>query len=93
MVEAENEAVFRRFYEAIWNEGDLGLADELLSENFVNNEVRDASIPHRELYKRGLFETRTAYPDWYLAIEDLVAEGDLVTARWRTGAVRTVANS
>jgi hypothetical protein len=31
MVESENKAVFRRFYEIIWNEGDLAAADELLS--------------------------------------------------------------
>jgi len=85
MVEPENEALFRRFYEAIWNEGDLAVVDELLSKDFVNHEVGDAPLPHRELYKRGVLQTRTAYPDWWLVIEELVAEGDRVTARWRAG--------
>ena len=85
MVEPENEALFRRFYEAIWNEGDLAVADELLSEDFVNHEVGDAPLQHRELYKRGVLQTRTAYPDWWLVIEELEAEGDRVTARWRAG--------
>jgi steroid delta-isomerase-like uncharacterized protein len=89
MAVSENEAVFRRFYEAIWNEGDLAVADELLSEDFVNHEVEDAPVLHRELYKRGVLQTRTAYPDWYLLIEELVAEGDRVTARWRAGGTHT----
>jgi len=89
MIEPENEALFRRFYEAIWNEGDLAVADELLSEDCVNHEVGDASLPHRELYKRGVLQTRTAYPDWWLVIEELVAEGDRVTARWRAGGTHT----
>ena len=89
MAVSENEAVFRRFYEAIWNEGDLAVADEILSEDFVNHEVEDAPVPHRELYKRGVLQTRTAYSDWYLLIEELVAEGDQVTARWRAGGTHT----
>jgi predicted ester cyclase len=89
MAEAENEAVFRRFYEALWNEGDLAVADELLSEDFVNHEVEDAPVPHRELYKQDVLQTRTAYPDWYLLIEELSTEGDRVMARWRAGGTHT----
>ena len=89
MGEAENGAVFRRFYEVVWNGGDLLVADELLAEDFVNHAVGDAPAPHRELYKRGVVETRIAYPDWALVIEDLVAEGDRVTAHWRAHGTHT----
>lgn len=89
MVEPENKAVFRRFYEDVWNEGDLAVVDELLAADFVNHAVGDAPAPHRELYKRGVVETRIAYPDWTLVIEDLVAEGDRVTARWRAHGTHT----
>ena len=89
MDQQENEAVFRRFYEVLWNEGDLAVADELLSEDFVNRELGDEPPPHRELYKQGVLQTRSAYPDWWLVIEELVAEGDRVTARWRAGGTHT----
>jgi predicted ester cyclase len=89
MDEQENEAVFRRFYEAIWNEGNLSVADDLLSEDFVNHELGDVPPPHRELYKQAVLETRTAYPDWWLVIEELLSEGDRVTARWRAGDTHT----
>jgi steroid delta-isomerase-like uncharacterized protein len=95
MVEADNMAVFRRFYEDVWNEGNLAVVDELLAEDFVNHAVGDAPAPHREHYKQGVVETRVAYPDWTLIIEDLVAEGDRVTARWwaqgtHTGALEGI---
>jgi predicted ester cyclase len=89
MAETENKAVFRRFYEDIWNKGDLTVADELLAEDFVNHAVGGAPAPHRELYKRGVVETRLAYPDWTLVIEDLVAEDDRVTAHWRAHGTHT----
>ena len=45
--------------------------------------TRLASTPHRELYKRGVVQTRTAYPDWTLVIEEMTAEADWITAHWR----------
>jgi predicted ester cyclase len=90
MDQQENEAVFRRFYEVLWNEGDLAVADELLSEDFVNHELGDdVPPPHRELYKQGVLQTRSAYPDWWLVIEELRSEGDRVNARWRAGGTHT----
>jgi predicted ester cyclase len=90
MDQQENEAVFRRFYEVLWNEGDLAVADELLSEDFVNHELGDdVPPPHREFYKQGVLQTRSAYPDWWLVIEELRSEGDRVTARWRAGGTHT----
>lgn len=83
MAETETEAVFRRFYVHIWNEGDIAVADELLVEIFANHAVADAPASHRVLHKRGVVGTRIAYLDWPLIIEDLFAEDDWVTARWR----------
>jgi predicted ester cyclase len=89
MVQADNETVFRRYYEDAWNKGDLTVVDELLAASFVNHAVGDISGSHRELYKRGVVETRLAYPDWTLVIEDLVTEGDWVTTRWRARGTHT----
>ena len=57
--------------------------DEPLAVDFLNHEARDLHTPHRELYKRALVQMGIAYPDRTLVIEDLVTEGDRVTARWR----------
>ncbi len=72
MVRADSKTVFRCFYEDVWNKGDLGVVDELLAADLVNHAVGDAPGSHHELYKRGVVETRLAYPDWTLVIEDLI---------------------
>ena len=83
MVGTDNKAIFRRLYEDSWNSGDIAVVDELLAPDFVNHEVvEDTTTPHRQLYKRAVLETRSAFPDWALSIEEMVAEGDLVVARW-----------
>ena len=63
--------------------------DELLAADFVNHEVEETTTPHRELYKRAVVETRTAFPDWTLYIEDMIAEGDQVAALWRAHGTHT----
>ena len=89
MVGTDNKAIFRRLYEESWNSGDLAVVDELLAEDFVNHEVVGDTTPHRQLYKRAVVETRSAFPDWTLSIEEMITEGDLVVARWRAQGTHT----
>ena len=85
----DNKAIFRRFYERAWNLGDLAVIDELLAPDFVNHEVKDASASHRDLYKQAVIESRTAFPDWSLIIDNLIAEGNQVAAHWRATGTHT----
>jgi len=90
LVGTDNKAIFRRLYESSWNSGDLAVVDELLAPDFVNHEVLEDTVAcHRELYKRAVVETRRAFPDWTLFIEEMVAEGDVVVARWRAQGAHT----
>jgi len=89
MVTEANKRVFRRFYEEAWNTGDLGIIDELLDTNFVNHELVDVVGSHRESYKQALTETREAFPDWETTIDDLIAEGNRVVARWHGEGTHT----
>src|SRR5262249_16477573 len=83
VAETENKAIFRRFYEGAWNRDDLAAVEELLAPNFINHELpAEISAPHRELYKRAIIENPRFFPDWTLVIEDLIAEGERVVARW-----------
>jgi len=83
VAEAENKAIFRRFYEGAWNHDDLAAVEELLAPDFINHELPvEHTAPHRELYKQAIIENRRIFPDWTLVIEDLIAEGERVVARW-----------
>ena len=71
----ENKAVVRREQEELWNHtGDLDAAEEL----FAAGEAEAA--------KQGAANFRRGFPDVISTIEDLIAEGDKVVARWRSRA-------
>jgi len=65
---AENKAIARRIYEDLWNSGNLNVADEI----FVNAEG----------VKKYIATFRAAFPDIWHTVEDLIAEGDQIVARF-----------
>ncbi len=84
----DNKANCRRWYEEVWNQGHLAVADELTAANFVD-ETLQPPIHGLEALKQFVTMFRTAFPDLHLTIEDLIAEGDKVTVRFTsTGTQR-----
>jgi steroid delta-isomerase-like uncharacterized protein len=80
----ENKAIARRFFEEVWNSGNLAVADELLAPNIIFHlpGKSEGVIGDRESYKQVVRRNRTAFPDLQEEIEDMIAEGDRVVARW-----------
>jgi steroid delta-isomerase-like uncharacterized protein len=74
----ENKAVVLRAFEEI-NRGDLDAASGHVAPDMALNGEQIG----REAYKRRDEAMRAAFPDLHYGIEDLVAEGDTVVARWR----------
>ena len=74
----ENKAVVRRAYEEV-NRGDLDASAGYVSPDMVRN----GELAGREADKRRDEAMLAAFPDLHYDIEDLVAEGDKVVARWR----------
>jgi predicted ester cyclase len=71
----ENKALVRREQEELWNHtGDLDAAQELFAPELAEAARQEAS------------EFRRGFPDAVSIIEDLVAEGDRVAARWTARA-------
>jgi predicted ester cyclase len=71
----ENKAVVRREQEELWNHtGDLDAAEDLFAAG------------QAEAAKQGAADFRRGFPDVISTIEDLIAEGDKVVARWRSRA-------
>jgi predicted ester cyclase len=71
----ENKAVVRREQEELWNHtGDLDAAEELYATG------------QAEAAKQVAARFRQGFPDVISTIEDLIAEGDKVVARWRSRA-------
>ena len=77
----DNKANSRRFYEEVWNQGNLATADELNAANFVDDSLQPP-IHGLESLKQFVMMYRTAFPDTHLTVEDQIAEGDKVVTRW-----------
>jgi len=92
-----NKNAFRRLVEEVWNKGNLPVADELLAATYVDHDPSTPDVgrgPESEKRKATLY--RTAFPDFRLTIEDLIAAEETVTARWscrgtHTGDLRGIA--
>jgi len=71
----ENKDLVRREQEELWNHtGNLDAAHELFA-----SEQAEAARQEAADFRRG-------FPDVVSTIEDLIAEGDKVVARWRSRA-------
>ena len=89
-----NKTLVRRAIEEGWNQGNLALTEELDAANFIHHDPDFPNFQTREDYRQWVTETRNAFPDLHLTIEDMIAEGDKVVTRWtfhgtNTGALVT----
>jgi steroid delta-isomerase-like uncharacterized protein len=78
-----NKTVVRRLFEEVWNKGNLPVTDELFAPNYAHHDSSTPDVgrgPESEKKRATLY--RTAFPDLRLTIEDIIAEGETVTARW-----------
>lgn len=77
----QNKAVVRRLFEDHWNRKNRSLADELYAPSAILH-TPDGVL--RGLQgATDLFDVyATGFPDFHLTLDDLVAEGDKVAARW-----------
>lgn len=78
----ENKAVIRRWMEECYNQGNMAIADELIAANYVNHSAPLGQAPGLEGEKQYATMIRRAYPDFYMTIEEQVAEGDKVVTRY-----------
>jgi predicted SnoaL-like aldol condensation-catalyzing enzyme len=82
-VAAANAQLVRRVLEEIWNGADLDLADRLFAPDYINHGglIPDL-VRGPEAIKISLVLCRTAFPQFRVAVLDLVAEGQTVALRW-----------
>jgi predicted ester cyclase len=81
----QNKAVVRRFMMEALSGRNLSAADDVLAPNYVNR-MTGADLA---AFKGMLTGMSTALTDVRFEIEDLVAEGDSVVARWKMEATHT----
>lgn len=77
----ENKALYRRWFEEVVNEGNLGLAGELLAPDYVLHFPGFPEPVDAETHKQLLAGFRAGFSDWFETVEDVIAEGDRVVIR------------
>jgi steroid delta-isomerase-like uncharacterized protein len=88
----KNRELARLFREDLWNTGRLEIADEILARDCRI----DARVPFRtdfvvgpEAVKQLLLLYRESFSEIRMEVQDMVAEGDRVVARWTGSGIHT----
>lgn len=79
----QNKTAVRRLVEELWNKGNLPVADELIAPTYTHHDASTPDVgrgPESEKKRATLY--RTAFSDLRLTVEDMIAEGETVVARW-----------
>ena len=80
-----NKAVIRRYVDEL-NRRNLAILEELIAEKVISGslfpELEADETISRETYKGQILQRITAFPDYHVAIEQVVAEGDWVALFW-----------
>jgi steroid delta-isomerase-like uncharacterized protein len=80
---AENKSLARRALDELWTKGNLAAVDRLYSDNCVLHDLGSPEdIRGRDGVKQFARAYRATLPDLQCTVEDVVAEGDKVAARW-----------
>jgi steroid delta-isomerase-like uncharacterized protein len=76
-----NKALIRRYYEEMWNQWDLSLAEELLAPGLKFRGSLGTETEGIRAFCRYARSVWTGFPDFHNEIRGIVAEGDVVVAR------------
>ena len=71
----------RRMVEEVLNQGDLAVANELISPDCVHHRPGGLSVPGLAALRDWLALTLSIFPDFHAIVEDEIAEDDLVAQR------------
>ena len=77
-----NKVTVRRLYDEFWNAEQLEVADTLFHPDYVFDEGYGAGAPSVQAMKETARSWRRVLLDMHFTIEDMIAEGDTVVARW-----------
>ena len=79
-----NKAISRRFFDEVWNEGNLTALDEILAKDHFNSGPGNLPgvLAGPEGGKQVITLYRNAFPDVHFTIDEQLTEGEKVVTRW-----------
>jgi predicted ester cyclase len=85
----EHKSIVRRYLTELINEGRFEHASEILEPEYINHTAGGGIGTGRDAYILGLKALRTAFPDWHVEVQAMIAEGDVVCDRLLVTATHT----
>ena len=80
---AENKALVRRFYEEVWDRGNVEFAREVFADDYIRHDLRPTdALPGGAGMAKLARDFRGAFPDARWHVDLVFGEGDFVAARW-----------
>lgn len=76
-----NKALVRRYYEEFWNGWRFDIAEELIHREVSFRGSLGRMVAGREGLIGYMKHVRSAFPDFFNSVEELIAEDDRVAAR------------
>jgi steroid delta-isomerase-like uncharacterized protein len=83
MSDDRNKAIARRIFEEMYTNKDPTLVDALYHEEYVARRSA-GDLTGRDSMHAALANLRESWPDLTFAVDELIAEGDMVVARWHS---------
>jgi len=77
----DHKAIFRRLVEEAWNKGNTAVLNEVTAPHYVYR-TPSGEFKGPEGEAQAIKINRAAFPDLHLTIDEMVAEGDRLAARF-----------
>jgi steroid delta-isomerase-like uncharacterized protein len=85
-----NKALWRRFYEEVWDQGNTDFAYEVFADDYVRHDLRASdAVPGPAGQKKIADDFRAAFPDLRVVVDFVFGEGDWVVGRWLAAGTHT----
>jgi steroid delta-isomerase-like uncharacterized protein len=78
-----NKALWRRFYEEVWDQGNTDFAFEVFADDYVRHDLRPTqALPGPAGQKKIADDFRAAFPDLRVTVDFIIGEDEWVVGRW-----------
>ena len=85
-----NKRLVVRFYEEVWARGNVEFAEEVFADDYVRHDLRQTQAAPGAAGQARIAEAfRQAFPDLQWRVDLVLAEHDLVAARWTASGTHT----
>lgn len=87
---AQNKALVARFYDQVWNRGNVEVAHEVFADDYVRHDLRPTqALPGPAGQAKIAADFRRAFPDLRFVVDLMLADNALVAARWTATGTHT----